>query len=444
VEERARNPAVVFLLALRPARVEDFGAGGGAAARGLRAAVAAAARVPPLVVLFAAAADGSGNSARFQGGDPINVPEGEGAEGEGGLYDLLDAWGGGGGGGGAQQQPQRRLARRHRALEIELVPGAPAAAAPPGGVAVTVNVILGTAAQAAEVTLAIQGAGEGALAGAALEALAAEKGLPFPGNFSGGLVAGTIQVATVARRRTRWQRLAAFLAAIALPNWAIGVIAAAAAAACGALSVAAWRRRGGRRAARVAAAPHAEREGEAAEELGAKAASGSSEGEEGEVLPPAAPPVRAPRRGGRSPPRGARTASDPAAQLPITEGSRDDGTAHLLQRRAERRAKAPLFRAAAAVLGGGEGGGPGGGQGQEVARRAKSLLARAQLHGAGRRGLELGAEPRAPLAPSGAPAAHVLKPLRRAQSLATAGEGRGARGGAPLAPPARSHWIDEL
>jgi hypothetical protein len=240
VEQQVSQPAVILALFLRPARLGDFGAGG-AAARRLRAAVASASSVSPLLVFVSSICDPSGRQTRFLDSDPINAPTEP--PGEDDFDALLDAAaaaaapsGGGGPPAGRRLGPARRAPR---ALALALAPGAPVSA-PAEGVSVTLNVVVGTTALAAGVTSALKAVDGSELVAPALQALAEEQGLPYTGNFSGGLVSGSLKVISITRTRRLWQRLADYLATLSLG--AIIGIAAGALAGCGLLVCLARRR----------------------------------------------------------------------------------------------------------------------------------------------------------------------------------------------------------
>jgi hypothetical protein len=229
---------------LRPARAANFI--GGFAARRLRDAVATVASLPSLLVFVASISEPGGRLTRFTEGDSINAPP-DGSTGAESYETLLDAMGG-----VAVSSGGRRLgAARRRHLALDLVPGA-GEAPPADGVSITLNLVVGTPEQAATVSSALQGADGGEVVAPALQALAADQGLPFPGNFSGGVAPGSLKLITVTRKRKLWQRILSFIAS--LSPTAIYAIVGASLVGCGALSIFLWRRAAKRkRLARVKA-----------------------------------------------------------------------------------------------------------------------------------------------------------------------------------------------
>jgi hypothetical protein len=116
---------------------------------------------------------------------------------------------------------------------LELAPGAvdPLGLGPPAsqGLAITLNAAVQDTAAALSALQSTPGEDVvGDLTDAMLQALAQSKGWPFPGNLSAALAPGSVKAISLTRRRSWWEYFQGlWAAALALPMWAIAILAVA-------------------------------------------------------------------------------------------------------------------------------------------------------------------------------------------------------------------------
>ncbi len=105
-------------------------------------------------------------------------------------------------------------------VALNLLPGTPppASSLHPGALAVTLNAPMRSPADASRAVALINAASGEDLTGAVLGVVAAAKGWEYPGNFTGGALAGSVKTVTFTLKRTWWQYLSQMWAyAMALP-----------------------------------------------------------------------------------------------------------------------------------------------------------------------------------------------------------------------------------